>query len=258
MIEAVLGVFEDPLQIGGPDVQCPVCGEHSPASWMAYHAPAPGGGFIAALPRGRDRREEVSLDWMRCGNEDCQQLIVRVHEAHVAITEGLPFMNTESWIARPRFGQSRRRLDPLISDSFRRDYQEAAALLDISPRMSAVLSRSILADLLKKYAKLDDFKLSDRIDKFRANTKYPSNLRENVHHFREIADFGAHTQKSDQDVVIEVDREGAEWLLDVLDRAFEHFIVAPERDRKMRERWDENLAQAGRKPIPPLPEEEES
>jgi len=118
--------------------------------------------------------------------------------------------------------------------------------------MSAVLSRGILADLLEEYAKLTDFKLSDRVDKFRANPKYSSSLRENIDHFREIGNFGAHTLKNDQDQIIPVSREEAEWMLDFLDRLFNDLIVGPARDRAMRETWDKNLADAGRKPIPPL------
>jgi len=87
--------------------------------------------------------------------------------------------------------------------------------------MSAVLSRRVLADLLEKYAKQTQFSLTARIDKFTADTTHPRQLRENLHHFREIADFGAHTQKDDQAAVIDVGREEAEWTLDLLDRLFD-------------------------------------
>ena len=117
--------------------------------------------------------------------------------------------------------------------------------------MSAVLSRSILADLLEQYGGFTDFNLSKRVDAFRAESSNPTNLRENMHHFREIADFGAHTQKNDQNQIIPVDREGAEWMLDFLDRLFDYYIVAPQKDRLMREQWDKKLADAGRKPIKP-------
>jgi hypothetical protein len=79
-------------------------------------------------------------------------------------------------------------------------------------------------------------------------------LRENLHHFREVADFGAHTQKDDQQAAnIDVGREEAEWTLDVLDRLFDYFIATPAQDRKMREAMDERIKSAGRKPIEPLP-----
>lgn len=58
----------------------------------------------------------------------------------------------ETWYVLPRFGSSVRLIDPTVPDPYRRDYEEATAILDVSPRMSAVLSRRLLADLLEEYA----------------------------------------------------------------------------------------------------------
>jgi hypothetical protein len=158
------------------------------------------------------------------------------------------------WLAHPR--SSGRLVDPLVPDDLRRDYNEAATILDMSPRMSAVVSRRILADLLERYAGLDKFSLAARIDDFSKDNTHPSQLRQNLHYLREIADFGAHTQKDDQAEIIDVDRKEAEWTLDLIDRLFDYFIVAPERDRKMREGFDKKLDDAGRKPLTTAPDDE--
>lgn len=146
----------------------------------------------------------------------------------------------------------RTRTCAFVPEELRRDYNAAAAILDASPSMSAVMSRSVLADLLETYCKYDDFSLATRIEKFRADTSQGLVLRDNMQHFREIADFGAHTQKNDQDVIIPVNHADAEWMLGFLDRCFEHLIIAPEKDRFMRETWDKNIADAGRNAIPPV------
>jgi hypothetical protein len=156
-----------------------------------------------------------------------------------------------AWFARPR-GVTRL-LDPLVPDPFRTDYVEAASILDLSPRMSAVLSRRILGDLLEKYAGQTQFSLASRIDKFIADPAQPGYIKENLHHFREIADFGAHTQKDEQQEIIDVNRDEAEWTLDILDSLFDHFIVAPERNRAIREAMDKKIKAAGRKQIEPVP-----
>jgi hypothetical protein len=134
---------------------------------------------------------------MYCANDECKQLVIRVHEDFLVRGVSVEFdeMRTQTWFARPRFAL--RSIDPLVPEPFRTDYREAAAILDPSPRMSAVLSRRLLADLLKTYAGLDDFGLNARIEKFRRDSKHPSGLREGMQHFREIGDFGAHTQKAD-------------------------------------------------------------
>jgi Domain of unknown function (DUF4145) len=121
--------------------------------------------------------------------------------------------------------------------------------------MSAVLSRRILADLLEKYADLTQFSLPARIDVFAADKDHPRQLRENLHYFREIANFGAHNQKDDQAAIIDVGSEEAEWTLDLLDRLFDYFIATPARDRRMREAMDERIKEAGRKPIEPVPDD---
>jgi len=249
-----LGVFEGPLSMpGGTDVKCPICGGHSPPTWQAFETQTPHG-HVAGLPGTKSVLEEVNLDWMRCSNEECEQLIVRIHEQRLTGAMA-PLVRTDSWIARPRFGETERPIHALVPEPFRTDYAEAAAILALSPRMSAVLSRRVLADLLEKYAKQTQFSLTARIDKFTADTTHPRQLRENLHHFREIADFGAHTQKDDQAAVIDVGREEAEWTLDLLDRLFDYFIETPAQDQKIREGMDERIKGAGRKPIEPLPDD---
>jgi len=59
----------------------------------------------------------------------------------------------------------------------KRDYKEACLIMDDSPRMSSVLSRRILSDLLADYAKLKPYNLKDQIDKFIADSGHPSNLK---------------------------------------------------------------------------------
>jgi hypothetical protein len=203
------------------------------------------------LTRGSTNPVGVTLDWMHCANPECQELVIRVHQT----THGdQNDAQTETWLACPR--GVRRSVDVLVPESFRRDYHEATAILEISPRMSAVLSRRIVADLLKRYAGQDQYRLPDQIDAFRADSSHPSHVRQPLHHLREIADFGAHTQTDEREEIIDVGREEAEWTLHIVDRLFDHFIVSPERDRKLYESMDLQLEQAGRKPIKPLPDEE--
>jgi len=237
-------------------MQCPVCTQFTPDSWtslmrimrIGYQESLPvepPEGMVGAVG------SSVSLDFMWCANPECKQLVVRVHESLNLPPHAVadPEMLTRTWIARPR--SATRPIDPLVPEPFRTDYLEAASILDASPRMSAVLSRRVLADVLEKYASLNQFSLNERVEKFSKDTRHPSELRENLHHLREIADFGAHTQKDDQAKIINVDRDEAEWTLKLLDRLFDHFIVAPEKDRKMRASMDAKLKAAGRKPIKP-------
>jgi hypothetical protein len=251
-----------PFQPGSPggEMKCPVCGQWTPDAWTPWYGTASGGGIIASMtvapPIGV--ASEVSMDSMYCANDECKQLVIRAHENYNlpshAVTD--PEMLTRTWFVRPR--AATRLIDPLVPEPFRTDYLEAAAILDPSPRMSAVLSRRVLGDLLERFAGQTQFSLAVRIDKFIADSGHPSYVRENLHHFREIADFGAHTQKDAQADIIDVSREEAEWTLDILDSLFDYFVLAPERNRKIREGMDQKIADARRKPILPAPEDDGS
>jgi hypothetical protein len=243
-------------------LECPVCGKVSRPEWRWFYADTydSDSGELRARQE-KHKFERVAVDWMRCAHEECEQLIVRVHETRVTgwvDGSGGPVMEEMVWTARPRFGESKREIPAEVPEPFRTDYLEAAALLDLTPRMSAVLSRSILADLMEKYLSLTDFGLNERINKFRSDSKQPQQLRDGAHHFREIGDFGSHTQRNEQDQIIPVGREDAEWMLGYLDRFLDFYVVGPEKDRVVLSKWDKNIADAGRKSIRPLPGDEDA
>jgi hypothetical protein len=236
-------LLEEPLTIPSPGgfMKCPTCGDRTADVWSP----------LMPQQMGAPDNQSVGLSYMRCANEACGELIIRGVTSRLVGRAGEPAQRiAETWPAYPR--RSQRQVDPLVPAELSEDYEQAAATLDLSPGLSAVMSRSILADLLDQYASLDDFSLAKRIDAFRADTAHPSGLRDGLHHFREIGDFGAHKQKNDVDQIIPVERSDAEWMLDVLDRMFDYFIIGPERDKQLRAKWDQNIADADREPIEPL------
>ncbi|MFH1140171.1 MAG: DUF4145 domain-containing protein [Chloroflexota bacterium] len=194
----------------------------------------------------------MNISWMKCANNECGQAVVRLHDQRTVFTDGVPHITTDAWLVYPRH-DSNRPVDPAVPSRYREDYVEAAAVLNVSPRLSAVMSRRILTDLLADYAKLTQHSLANRIDAFNQNTGHPHHLRENLHYLREIGDFVAHTMKDDQANIVGVDSLEAEWTLEIIDRLFDYFIVTPKRDTAMREGVDEKLRLTKRKPIKPLP-----
>lgn len=260
-------------------MQCPSCGAFTADDWRKLYkrqiispqekkqadttldVPGP---YDPEIPR-QDQKPHavVEITWMVCANPKCHDLVIRMHETRPTLmlkevhsgghVGGFEQQTTTS-LVRPRFAI--RPLDQLVPESYRRDYLEAAAILDLSPRMSAVLSRKIVGDLLAEYAGQRQRRITQQIDAFNADKSYPRSIRENLHHLREIADFGAHTQRDERDEIVEATREEAEWTLDVVDRLIDHFIVTPTRDAAIRDSFDAKIAAVpGRKPITPLPED---
>jgi hypothetical protein len=250
-------------------MKCPTCAENSPDNWkqlvkepQGKPGEGLGGGEISMadlhgqlgeLP-GPKKESWVSLDWMRCANDKCDELIIRIHESRYPFFGGVPIQQNETWIARPRSGANRP-VDPIVPEHYRRDFAEAVDILDRSPRMSAVLSRSILTDLLEEYEGKKQYNLADRIDSFNNDTRHPYDIRKNLHYLREIADLSAHTKKNDQDAVITVESIEADWTLTVVERLFKYLIVDRANDKAMRAALDQKIKDAIRKPIKPLPDD---
>jgi hypothetical protein len=239
--------------------KCPCCSHELAELWQPLAVitdekgkPLSQPNSIVDLRRGAiAERVFVKLQWMQCHNRSCGRVLVRAEELLYNPMERRRDDNTpEQWFAVPKKSVPRP-IDVLVKNPFRRDYIEASLILEDSPRMSAVLSRRILADLLEKYAGRSEYQLEKRIDKFIADPQYPSKIKENLHHLRDIANFGAHTKENKTTgEIIDVDRDEAAWTLEVVDGLFDYFIVSSEKDRLRRAKWDQKKGSSGGKQSP--------
>jgi hypothetical protein len=250
---------------------CPFCSGYTPAVWNSFATNQDELGRIGNLFQQLPSVQlptapavlhlQVQVQWSRCQNEQCREYIVRV----ARIVTGKTPPESETWFAVPKHKAPPAIDLTLVPAPMREDYLQAYVILDDAPRMSAVLSRRILSDLLKKYDNANNFGTAARIDKFANNSQHPSRLRDNLHYLREIADFGAHTQvakatvetdtiPSDvcwEDVIINASKEEAEWTLKVVGDLFDYFIIAPEKDKLLRAEFDKKIEAAGRKKLSP-------
>jgi hypothetical protein len=234
------------------EVKCPFCsqGIHEKFELLFAEGLPKAGQHLVALSSPLDAGGAVGVrvrvSWMIC--PECFQILVLVQRSfYTPKWESVDKAEwqTEEWFAVPQ-KPAPRIIDSLVPEPYKQDYIEASAILDDSPRMSSVLSRRILQDLLQEFAGYDDYKLEDRIDKFIADAKYPPRLKENLHHLRDMANFSAHTKKDkDTGEIIEVGRDEAEWALDVIDGLFDYFIVSPKKDAERRANWDQRRELTG-------------
>jgi hypothetical protein len=242
--------------------KCPFCNVPNPDMWNPLCAIHDNKGKPLSEPRKQisnfiktavfmgELGEAVTaqLFWTVCRNDECREIVVMVRHGHHAATRPPSLADLDLWFAIPK-KRNPRPIADAVPEPYRTDYIEAASILEDSPRMSAVLSRRILTDLLAEYGHLKGYKLSKQTEKVAADATYPTRLRENVEHFREIADFGAHTQKDETGAIIPVTLEEAEWTLELLDGFFDYYILAQEQNKKRRVEFDKKIEAAGRKPI---------
>lgn len=244
-------------------MKCPFCQHDIAAAWQPMittvdHLGRHLNQFSPQLTTSvlRDKAQSpvrVSINWLQCQNTECAEIVVQISRAEAG--------KSVTYIALPK-RSTLPVLHQLVIDPWRKDYLEAWTILEDSPRMSAVLSRRILGDLLEKYAGMNQYTFAQRIDAFIKDAKHPLYIRQNLHYLREMGDFGAHTQVQQtplgnasppaEPAIIDVDRQEAEWTLGVIADLFEYFIVAPEKDKQMRAAFDKKMTDANRKPITPL------
>lgn len=122
-------------------------------------------------------------------------------------------------------------LDPCIPENVRRDFREACAVLPVSTKASAALARRCLQSLLHDRG-FKGNSLHDEIELARPTMS--ERLKQYVHDLRQIGNFSAHEKKQATGEVIDVDDAEAEWLLDLLQVAFDDYYVTPLRDQERR------------------------
>lgn len=132
------------------------------------------------------------------------------------------------------------------------DFNEAQAVLDLSPKAAAALARRCLQHLLRErgYAQHDLVKQVEAVLAEEDPTKaVPDTLRVALDAIRNFGNFSAHplTDKTTLQL-IDVEAGEAEWCLESLIECFECFYVRPARAAERKAALNLKLAQAGKPP----------
>ena len=129
------------------------------------------------------------------------------------------------------------------------DFNEAGAVLTISTKASAALSRRCLQQLLRLQGHRQH-DLAKQIDAVLASKVLPSALSLNVDAVRNIGNFAAHPLKdTNSGAIVDVEPEEAEWNLDVLEGLFDFYYVQPAQDLARRDALNVKLAAIGKPAI---------
>ncbi len=132
--------------------------------------------------------------------------------------------------------------------TFVADFQEAVAVLPMSRKASAALSRRCLQFILVDAGKVTKRDLADQIEEILP--RLPHEIAQNVDAIRQVGNFAAHPTKStNSGAVVDVEEGEAEWLLDVLEELADHFYVAPARAAAKRSALNQKLAEIRKPPL---------
>lgn len=215
-------------------MKCPHCQVEFHDEWVTARW-----GNASSLPSPGDGNR-VSVQNTLC--PVCRKRILRIRA-------GRGGGRVEEYVAYPRYATGRTAPDE-APETLRADYAEAVASLDHSPQASATLSRRIVQQVLTEQGGYAEGSLARQIDAFVEDARTPSELSDNLHYLREIGNFAAHPVKSERTgEVLPVERDEAEWALEVVDELFDFYFVAPRRNEARRREFEDRLADAGRRSL---------
>jgi hypothetical protein len=130
------------------------------------------------------------------------------------------------------------------------EFNEAAAVVGVSAKASAAISRRLLQFILSEAFHHTQRDLSKQIDAALEARTLPSHLADRIDSIRAVGNFAAHPLKdSHTGEVVPVEPGEAELLLDTLEVLIDFAYVQPAKLAKSRDSINEKLARAGRPPL---------
>jgi hypothetical protein len=209
-------------------MKCPHCGVHFHDNWIT-----------GSIDRGIKRtygggKEQAKPGWhyrtALCPN--CKKLTIEIMG--------------NRWRQVHPIGSNRGPVPAEVPKAIATDYVEACGVLPTSAKASAALARRCLQAMLNA----NGFKgaaLEKQIERLLNAKVLPTHIQSTVDAIRKFGNFGAHPINDKTTLqIIDVDPEGAEWCLEILEALFDHFYVAPEAAKKKKAALDAKLKAAGK------------
>jgi hypothetical protein len=181
-----------------------------------------------------------SLEAVVCANNDCRELslefklLKRGKENYTNGTFEVAGTVEEFRLLPRSFAKP---YPDFIPEALRRDYEEACAIRDLSPKASATLIRRCIQGVIRDFCKIDlkDNRLVSEIDELRKrvdNGQAPAGVQidtvEAIDEVRKIGNIGAHME-ADINVIVDVDPDEAQTLIQLTELLFEEWYVQREK-----------------------------
>lgn len=176
----------------------------------------------------------IRNEWIVCPNEDCKRITLIAHL--IKYTWDAPYgrykkeETLKTWRLLP--SSSAKVFPDYIPLPLRQDYEEAAAILDLSPKASATLSRRCIQGIIRGFWGISKGRLIDEINAI--SDKVDPLTWESIDSVRKVGNIGAHMEK-DINLIIDVDQKEASLLIGLIELLFEEwYIHKHEREEKLK------------------------
>lgn len=101
-----------------------------------------------------------------------------------------------------------------VPEGIRNDYEEACAIVNLSPKASATLSRRCLQNMIRDFGEIAEKNLYTEIEALDA--VIPPTQKKVLHSLRQIGNIGAHPE-TDINTIIDIEPEDATKLIKVIE-----------------------------------------
>ena len=112
----------------------------------------------------------------------------------------------------------------------RQDYEEACAIVDLSPKSSATLSRRCLQSMIRDFWGINKNRLVDAINEL--HDKVPPTQWKIIDALRSLGNIGAHPD-ADINTIIEIEPSDAQKLIDVIELLINQWYVERQKQEEL-------------------------
>jgi hypothetical protein len=241
----------------GENWKCPYCGHAQVISKERHYTCLERFYYIHDWVEGLPG---YSFEAIVCANADCKKLSLTL--SVVRRGEDIPpnrfqvLSIFQSWRLLP---SSFAKPQPdYIPEALRKDYEEACAIRDLSPKASATITRRCIQGIIRDFCGIAKGRLIDEIKELRKRVnagQAPAGVQPDtvdaIDHIRSIGNIGAHME-ADINVIVDVDPGEAQVLIELTEMLFDEWYVAREqRTQRLAQLSAIAASKAQQKQLPP-------
>lgn len=153
----------------------------------------------------------IKLSYLKCPN--CNQYTIFAE----GMSQDVKDVNT---ILKPK--SLAKQFPEYIPLAIRSDYEEACAIVNLSPKASATLSRRCLQGMIRDFWNIKETNLSKAIGEL--EDKIPATQWRVIDGVRRIGNIGAHMEK-DINLIVDIDPDEAQKLIKLIEHLLEQWYI---------------------------------
>ena len=117
-----------------------------------------------------------------------------------------------------------------IPKGIRQDYEEACAIVTLSPKASATLSRRCLQGMIRDFWGIEKKNLYEEISALK--NQIPADLWSSIDALRQLGNIGAHMEK-DTNIIVDIDPNEANSLIQLIELLMKEWYINREERKNL-------------------------